>query len=230
MKFTKGFPLALLVSALIPATAQAHHVEGTADCNEVTADFIQFSEYETPANYVVKIDGVLTNDGATPTFEGSYHLVVPIEVPPGKHTIKFYAYWPQENSGKFTVYVDCPEPPVTPPTPPVTPPEEPPVQPPVPPEVPPVTPPGPQVICPPSGNAKAKIVKNGNSYRLMGRFLSEFRWFVDGKRIGSRRTVRVRFTKGGHSLVAKAKFSGCRKVRRDVRLPQAPPPPPKFLG
>lgn len=233
------FVAALVASALLPATAQAHHVEGNADCTKVTAKFIGFNYSETPAIYSVSIDGQTVVRNKTPLFSGNYYLLVPINVPPGRHTVQFSATWPKYNSGKFTEYVDCPVPPEpeptpvppeTVPTPEPTPPEQPPVPvaPPV--EPPPVTPPV-EPTCPPRAGINAHIERRGNFYVLTGKFLSRFRWFVDGELVSKERSVKKRFTRGGHALVVKARWRECRKVNRDRRLPQPPPPDtPRFAG
>lgn len=178
----------------------------------------------------------------------------------GNHTIEFTARWHTSSGYFKDYVKGCPGPPpppncentpsmcpppptcentpsLCPPPPPVVPPTPP--VPPVPP-VPPTCATNPELCPPPPPEGKEKCVhettgnisirKRGHHYWLRGKNLSKFRWRVDGKLIGKKRSVRVRSYSKKHTLEVRARLNECQKVRRTKTLPRHNPGPPRFTG
>jgi hypothetical protein len=162
----------VVVGAVVPAIASAHHVDAYkswATCTQVGVKFVGFQYGDGPVTVRVRVDGTLVTTATVPKFSGDKTVVLDLPVlSAGTHTIRVDATWPTQgsNNGTFTKTVHgCPGPPPppvydcdgnqlppgsTPPTddecnppPPPEPPAPPPVEPPSPP-APPVEPPSPR--------------------------------------------------------------------------------------
>jgi hypothetical protein len=119
--------LGFLAFLAVPAVAQAHHVETTADCVlennvptvQLTAHFVGFSSTHAVTGKV-NVDGIQRFSGAVPV-EWGYDASKPNDgrwtfkyaTTPGQHTVQADFSWPGENVGEDpkTMYTKtCPEP------------------------------------------------------------------------------------------------------------------------
>lgn len=243
----------LIAVLMFTSAAQAHHVESAkswATCTQVGAKFIGFGYDDGDVSWQVKVDSVVVRSGVQPKFSGDKLLIVNLPVlSAGNHLVRFDATWKTKgsNNGTFTkTVVNCPGPPPPPPTcentpslcPPVPPPPPPPAPPvpPVPPtcatnpELCPPPPPNPEIECIHETTGNIAIRKRGHHYWLRGKNLSRFRWRVDGKLVGKKRSTVIRSYKGKHVIEVRALLNGCQKVRRTKSLPRPKPGPPRFTG
>lgn len=129
--------VAVAALGLLPAAAEAHHVDhaassvacvlvGGAPTVQATVAYRQFADSDKPVQVAVYIDGQLV-DHTWLTWPGQdYDHAWSRAVAPGGHDVHYWAGWARNStSDSVDAHVNCPAPPPPPPAPPVAPPAPP---------------------------------------------------------------------------------------------------------